>query len=320
MATKGFKVTSPVGGVTTGNTFYADNGNAEAADGGSGAASPDWGTEPEKPFRTLDYAIGQCTANNGDIINIMPGHTETLNSSAALILDVAGITINGIGTGSLRPVFNVSTSGANEARIGITGDGTIVRNLIFRANSTSVGSSNVGIYIGASDVVIDGCRFDHNSTLSYFANTIEVPAGVSRVTIKNNTFFNVGTTAQAQKAIDISGTASHIDLSIVGNRFQGNWSGAGVIASSTDCTYYNFLISDNYIANNSTIAADRCISLPSTANLNGGSAGAVINNRFISGSSGTSAQLCALGAFRGVGNIFNSSTGTLFNARGIASS
>ena len=57
----------------------------------------------QKPFGTLDYAVGRCTANAGDIIVAMPGHVETVIAAAGLDLDVAGICILGLGAGSLRP-------------------------------------------------------------------------------------------------------------------------------------------------------------------------------------------------------------------------
>jgi len=60
---------------TTGNIFYVDSGNSSAVDY-SGA-----GTSKTKPFKTVDYAIGQCTANNGDVIIVMPGHAESYTAA-----------------------------------------------------------------------------------------------------------------------------------------------------------------------------------------------------------------------------------------------
>ena len=60
-------------------------------------------------FATIDDAVGACDANAGDIILVMPGHTETVTAAGGLSLDVAGITIVGLGTGSLRPTVNFTT-------------------------------------------------------------------------------------------------------------------------------------------------------------------------------------------------------------------
>jgi hypothetical protein len=84
---------------TTGNVFFVDSGASNAADTTANG-------EKIMPFATLDYAIGQCTANNGDHIVLMPGHSETLASAGAVTVDVAGLTIVGIGHGSARPTFN----------------------------------------------------------------------------------------------------------------------------------------------------------------------------------------------------------------------
>ena len=48
------------------------------------------GLSPERALLTTDYAIGQTTANVGDVIVLLPGaHTGT----ATITVDVAGITI-----------------------------------------------------------------------------------------------------------------------------------------------------------------------------------------------------------------------------------
>lgn len=92
--------------LTTGNVFFVDSG----ATGGLGADTPDHGKSAARPFLTIDYAVGQCTANNGDHIIVMPGHTETVIAAGGLDLDVAGITLIGIGYGSARPTINFTTA------------------------------------------------------------------------------------------------------------------------------------------------------------------------------------------------------------------
>lgn len=63
----------------------------------------------DRPFQTIDYAVGRCTANRGDIIVVKPGHVETVTAAGGLDLDVAGIAIIGLGAGSLRPTINFTT-------------------------------------------------------------------------------------------------------------------------------------------------------------------------------------------------------------------
>jgi len=63
----------------------------------------------DRPFASIDFAVGQCRANRGDIIMVKPGHVETVTAAGGLDLDVAGIAIIGLGTGSLRPTVNFTT-------------------------------------------------------------------------------------------------------------------------------------------------------------------------------------------------------------------
>lgn len=62
-----------------------------------------------RPFSSIDFAVGLCTANKGDVIFVKPGHTETVTAAGGLDLDVAGIAIIGLGSGSLRPTVNFTT-------------------------------------------------------------------------------------------------------------------------------------------------------------------------------------------------------------------
>lgn len=88
---------------TTGNVFFVDSGATNASDNTAQGSK-------DKPFATIDYAVGQCTANNGDHIIVMPGHTETVTAAAGLALDVAGITLIGVGHGSDRPTITFTTA------------------------------------------------------------------------------------------------------------------------------------------------------------------------------------------------------------------
>lgn len=271
----------PIGGgeMMIGNVFFVDSGNVDGAD--------DIGTKgktKDSPFVTWDYANNQCTANNGDVIIVLPGHSETINSSAAFVPDVAGITTFGIGHGPDMPRWNLSTSGSNETRVGITGAGVRFFNCNFRANSTAVGSSSVGIRIGANDVVLSKCRFDHASTLTYFANTIEIAGGIQRAEVSYCNFFNKGTTGQSLKAIDMRSTGStQLFTTITENRFRGNWSRA-VILGSSESSFSEIEVSYNKIYQNSTVASDPCIDINSTKVLE--NAGHIFENRIATSASG----------------------------------
>lgn len=68
-----------------------------------------------RPWRTIDYAIGRCTASRGDVIAVMPGHAETISAAGGITSDVAGVAIVGLGTGSLRPTITLGAAAADWA-------------------------------------------------------------------------------------------------------------------------------------------------------------------------------------------------------------
>lgn len=72
-------------------------------------------------YNTIDSAIGATTANQGDRIYVMSGHTEAVTSTS-IAHDVAGITITGIGSGAMKPTLSF---GVTSSRINVTAaDGT----------------------------------------------------------------------------------------------------------------------------------------------------------------------------------------------------
>src|SRR3990167_1462142 len=92
---------------TTGNIWWVDSGSA------TGANAVGYGRNPDAPFLTIDYAIGQASANNGDIIYVMPGHSETRSTTGNFLAhDVAGGRMIGVGGGSDRPTLTLSPTRA----------------------------------------------------------------------------------------------------------------------------------------------------------------------------------------------------------------
>src|SRR6185436_14827350 len=80
------------GVLTFGNVFYVHSVSGSDSDSG---------TSPVAAKATLAAAIALCTANNGDVIFVLPGHSETL--TAAITVNKAGISIVGLGQGLVRP-------------------------------------------------------------------------------------------------------------------------------------------------------------------------------------------------------------------------
>lgn len=132
-----------------GQVFFVDNTDANAAD------TPEGGGY-DFPLRTVDYAIGLCTANNDDIIYVKAGHAETVTT--AITLDVAGVWIKGLGRGRSIPAF--------------TGSGAIDVFTVTAANCRIEGVRVIGaaasvtacINIAAADLEVERCIFQQAET------------------------------------------------------------------------------------------------------------------------------------------------------------
>lgn len=126
-----------------GNIFWVDSGNG--SNGNKGTF--------DRPFATIDYAVGRCTANNGDLIIVKPGHVETVIAAAGLALDVAGISIIGLGNGSDRPTINFTT--VVGADMDVDAANITVQNLLFTGGIDALTGP---IDINAADFAMLGCE------------------------------------------------------------------------------------------------------------------------------------------------------------------
>lgn len=123
------------------------------------------------PFATIDYAIGKCTAGACDVIIVAPGHTETITAAAGIALDIAGVTIIGLGTGLNRPTITYTT--AATGTFAISAANCTVKNLIFNANYADVA---VAIVVSGKDVTVEGCLFKEQTTNMNFLSCIATSA------------------------------------------------------------------------------------------------------------------------------------------------
>jgi hypothetical protein len=86
------------------------------------------GTDINHPVATIGDAKDKCTANQGDIIIVLPGHAENIISASELDIDIDGIKIFGIGEGEDRPKITIKT--ATDASIEFAADSTVFKNFI----------------------------------------------------------------------------------------------------------------------------------------------------------------------------------------------
>lgn len=135
----------------------------------------------KRPFATLDYAIGKCTASKGDIIYLMPAHVETMITGGSVTHDVDGVRVIGLGRGAIRPTISFSTS--TGASINVTADSVSMENIIF-SNVAGVDSLATAINLtGATDCMIKDCDFRDSSTQTLVWINTTSSASCDRLTL-----------------------------------------------------------------------------------------------------------------------------------------
>jgi hypothetical protein len=248
----GNQATRPIGDfmVNVSDEYYVNSN-----DGDDGRA----GQSKETAVATLDYAIGLTTANQGDIIYVLPGHAETITS--AITCDKAGVTIIGLGHGKKRPAF---TCNAAIDTVTVTAANVKIQGLYFPASTLTgvtsrinVAAANCGIedclfLVGEHDtetitvtadgdnLVVDNCEFISNSAGEGDA-AIEIEAAGCDGLVVKNCYFDGYDDTQAWDVGAINSGAAHTRCLI-----QGNVSlyGEGIIFSAAATG----VIADNYCA------------------------------------------------------------------------
>lgn len=169
-------------------------------------------------YSTIKLALAGCLANRGDVILVMPGHTEAIANATDLAVNVAGVSIIGLGSGNLRPTLTLGT--AITANIPVTGANTQIANLIIdgtgfdavtsmitvtapgvkiRNNKliTANASNQVGVVLTTSALAID-FTFDSNDVVGTAdagtTNGLQLVGG-DDMKITNNNFYGAYTTS-----------------------------------------------------------------------------------------------------------------------------
>jgi hypothetical protein len=221
---------------TTGNIFWVDSGATSG-----GADSTNYGKSPASPFLTIDYAIGKCTANNGDIIYVMPGHAETLSGATSLAIDVAGIKIVGMGAGYSIPKLTLSAAAST---IAITAENTHLENLWLYDAFTGAVTAGITASAAAGGLVLKNIIMEESASNAVFTLGISVAAAAHHVVIEGLQHYGVAGGA-AVSAIKFVGASN---FSVIKNCvIYGDFSGAAVDLTTAASTYLT--VRDNYVHN-----------------------------------------------------------------------
>lgn len=183
--------------MTTGSVFFVHSG--------TGSSGYD-GKTPDRPKATISQAVALCTASKGDVVFVMPGHAETISGATSLVVDKIGVSIIGLGTGTLRPTLTFS---ATDSIVSITHASVTLQNLLLISD---IDNLVTGISLGAN---ADGCTL-HNIEIrdgaanKEFLIAVAIAAGCTDVTVRGFAFH--GLAGGATGCIEAAGAADRFQL------------------------------------------------------------------------------------------------------------
>jgi len=245
-----------------GNVFFVDSGQTTT---GLDAADGEHGHSWDKPFLTLNFAISQCVASQGDVILIAPGHAETLSTTATesgtttteVGVDKAGISIIGLGTAALRPTFTCS---ATPGQIAVLAANVTIENILMVSSIADL-TDFITVDADSDGCTIRNCEVRDGAIDEEVVAMIDVATTVDDLTIDGCRFFSTDGNDAGLAGIRFAGTGAR---AIIKNcLFRGDFNTSCILATADTLT--DLYIADN-VFNNYDAAADyNCISIKTDA-------------------------------------------------------
>jgi len=203
-------------------------------------------------------------ASRGDVIYVMPGHTEAVSSATSLVCDVAGVRIQGLGEGALRPTITLGT--AIGATIPVSAANVTIDNVII--DMTGFDAITAGITPTAANFTLSNSLVITATATNQAVLGILTTAAANRMKLINNEF--LGTTdAGTATAVRIVGGNEHV---IKGNRFYGAYTTSlGAIDNNTTACLR--VTVDGNLIENATASSTKAMVFAA------GSTGTISNNR-----------------------------------------
>lgn len=195
-------------------------------------------------FPTIVAAIADAgvVAARGDVLLLMPGHTETISSATALTMSKSMITVIGLGFGASRPTITLDT--ANTATINVTAAQVVFQNCVFVANFLAIAA--LFTLTTAKDFMLLNCEFRDTSAVLNFLNIVTTAAtsnAADGLTIDSSAAYLLATSG-AVNLLSALGTNDRVK--IVNNYFASLTTNAGaVIPIATGKILTNFRLENN---------------------------------------------------------------------------
>jgi hypothetical protein len=181
---------------TTGYVWYVHAEDGEDSDGITGQSA-------QRPLATLAQA--QTNASDGDVVVLMDGHEESINSLAI----TKRLLIVGGGQSGGRPTVKVTPT-TNADALEITADGVELRNIWFEEQAVS-SSAAANLIINASRVRVVDCYFE---TGIYDSAGVSIQGTESSVELEGCTFVSTSTDPDElpDQAVEVAGTITDLRI------------------------------------------------------------------------------------------------------------
>ena len=246
----------------TGQVMFVDTVNGVNAGTGNG---------PNNPYQTIAYALTQVTSGAYATIYVLPGSSTTISSATALLLNVANVTLEALGTGAQRAVFAYTT--ANTAAIPVSAANVTVRNFRHTGGFLSIARAYT---VTAAGFTLDGCDFTDNSGVLNFLNIVNCTGAANtadRLTVTNNSWYGLGTTSVNSLVL----SANDIDrLNVSGNFVQS--------PNTTDAAWITItagILTNASIVYNRTYRKNTATTAVALLSLGGTTSTGIINNNYV---------------------------------------
>jgi len=193
-----------------GNVYWVGNSSVLPDKGISGSNGNDGSFL--RPFSSIDYAVGKCKAGRGDIIMVKPGHVETVAAAAGLAVDVAGVAIVGLGSGSLRPQINLT---ATASTITFSAANCSMFNCLITGGIDAVVSA---VVVSAADVTLDTVEI--RDVTGEMVLGILTTAGAGRLKVLNHVHRGASGVGGAAAIAIVGGDGIEITADLIDGNFS----------------------------------------------------------------------------------------------------
>jgi hypothetical protein len=183
----------PLSQTYPGKAFWLSNNTTGLLAGQRGGSDGNRG-DFNSPFATLAGALLQCVAGRGDVIFVKPGHAETISSSTALTMNIAGVAVVGLGNGTNRPKWTIDT--ANTATINVSAADVSFQNVQIVGNFLSIAAAFT--LSTAKNFTLQDVEIRDTSSVLNFLNAVKSTGAANTadgLTIINSAWKGLGTTS-----------------------------------------------------------------------------------------------------------------------------